>query len=61
MFIDPDIAKVLTKAKINPASATDIEIALADRMLQIYTTQDGKHRHDAAATALWRMLNRGTS
>ena len=61
VLIDPDIAKVLTKAKINPASATNIEIALADRMLQIYTTQDGKHRHDAAAEALWRRLNGGTT
>jgi hypothetical protein len=60
ILMDPDIARVLSIAGINPVKATDLQIALADRMLQIYTTQDGKVRFGAAGDALWRRLNGGT-
>ncbi len=59
--MDPDIKKVLEIAHIDPAKATDEQIALADRMLQIYTMQDGRVRPAAAAEALWRRLNGGTA
>ena len=34
--LDPDIARVLQNAHIIPEAATDAEIAMADRMLQIH-------------------------
>jgi hypothetical protein len=56
-MIDPDIAKVLRAADIDPAKATIEQITLADRMLLIYTMPDGKPRHTVAGEALWRRLN----
>jgi len=61
VLIDPDIKKVLELAHIDLAKVTDEQLAWADRCLQVYTTQDGTHRHSAAAEALWRKLNGGTA
>jgi hypothetical protein len=57
--LDPDIRKVLERTGIDPRKATDEQITLADRMIQIYTMADGRPRIDAASNALWRRLYGG--
>jgi len=54
--MDPDIAKVLRAAGIDPLTATDHQVAMADRLLVIHRLRDKADEPDLrkAAAAMER-------
>lgn len=54
--IDPDIRKVLDLARISGDRINERTIALADRMLILFTGTNGIINHAAAASALLRRM-----
>jgi hypothetical protein len=54
--LDPDIKKILRNAGVDPDKATDEQIALADRLIQLHTTAQGVLDHRGAGEALFRRI-----
>lgn len=54
--MDPDIAKVLQGAGIDPLTASDYQVAMADRLLVIHRLRDNANEPDfqKAAAAMER-------
>jgi hypothetical protein len=51
-MMDPDIAKVLRTAGIDPLTASDYQIAMADRLLVIHRLRDKADEPDLAKAAV---------
>lgn len=54
---DPDLLKIITLAGFNYADLSTEELAMADRMFQLYSPLSGVTNHHAAAKALERLIH----